>query len=428
MLNQLLEVLKTFDGVEYLINEVTEQRLECYNIKKKPEMKRSINVTNTSLTLYNVFDDGKYRGSYNTQIHPGTGTEELKTIITEGLYAAGFVKNAYFPLVSADAAKTYNYFDDINTLQTLEKLQEAFYADDNHDKGHLSYGEFFISRHNNRQINSNGVDNTYISYTASVETAVHWKKEDGSEIEVFENFNVGLDLDDPAAYVKERMEKLFATSKNKAVAVPTPDVGEINILLSGDCLATFFGYYRTRANAQMVYQQLSTYKEGDTVQGADNDKITITLAPHMKGAYSPYDGQGFPLESHEIIKDGKLTKIHGDTRFAHYLNITPTGNIGNIHVTGGTYPTNNLCKEPYLELVSFSDFQANPITGDFGSEIRLGYYFDGNKITPVTGGSISGNMEKVHNSLRMSKEEQQYGGYKGPATVCITGASISAVV
>jgi len=46
---------------------------------------------------------------------------------------------------------------------------------------------------------------------------------------------------------------------------------------------------------------------------------------------------------------------------------------------------------PYIEPVMFSDFRLDSMTGDFGAEVRLAYYFDGKNVTPVTGGSISGS-------------------------------------
>jgi len=77
--------------------------------------------------------------------------------------------------------------------------------------------------------------------------------------------------------------------------------------------------------------------------------------------------------------------------------------------------------------VSFSDFQVNPVTGDFISEIRLGFYFDGKKTAPVTGGSITGSITKVQDTMRMSTEQKQYNSYLGPATISITNATISGV-
>jgi len=429
MLNLLLETLATFDGVEYLINETKTRRLERYNIKKQPEMQREVETTQLELELSVVFEDGKYRGSYNVDIHPGTSAEELKKIITDGIYAAGFVRNEYFPLVqpgnyTPPAPQTHDL------LQTLETLQTAFYANDMHKQGHLSYSELFITRSEVRIINSAGVDVRYTTHRAYIETAVHWRDTpEAKEIEVGEMFRFGLDMDNAAEWLKTRVAELFAASKNKAIATGTPSVGDIPVLLSGECLRSLFSYFCERAHVAHIYQQLSTYKVGDTVQGGDNDRITLSIDPLLAGspAALPYDRQGFPLQTHEIIKDGVLLKYWGDARFAHYLGVEPTGNAQNFRVTGGTASIDALKKAPHLHLVSFSDFQCDTVTGDFGSEIRLGYYFDGEKTTPVTGGSISGNMEKIASSLRMSREELTLGQFRGPEVVQITGASISGV-
>jgi len=429
---ELLEILKTFDGVEYLIRETKTRRVESYNIKKQTEMEREIETTLISLTLFVVFcEEGKkYRGSYNTEIHPGTDASELKNIIEQGVYAAGFVKNEYYPLVSPTPAKPAKV-KELDTAKALADLQAAFFASDNHTTGHISYSEFFITQKDVRIVNSNGVNVGYTTHSAFIETAVHMPSAEGGEIEICEAYRFSLDdVSVAAKMLQDRVAHLFAVAEKKAAALSTPSVGDINILLSGECLSTFFSYYRSCANAQMIYQLLSTFKEGAQVQGEGvSDRITIILDPHLEGSSSscPYDESGLPLESHKILEDGKLLKYWGNTRFASYLNITPTGNIANVRVTGGTATDAELRGEPYLELVSFSDFQVNPITGDFGSEIRLGFYFDGKATVPVTGGSISGNMAKVQGGLRMSAQQKQFDAYLGPATVCMRGVSISGV-
>ena len=443
MLNLLLDTLSTFDGVEYLINETKTQRLERYNIKKQPEMQRQIETTQLELELSVVFEDGKYRGSYNVDIDPGTSADELKKIITDGIYAAGFVRNEYFPLVEpSDYTPPTPQSHDL--LQTLEALQAAFYANDSHTQGHLSYSEFFITRNDVRIINSRGVDVNYTTHKAYIETAVHWRDTPhAKEIEVSEIFRFGLDMENAAAWLKTRVAELFASSKDKAIATGTPSVENIPVLLSGECLQSFFSYFCERAHVANIYQQLSTYKIGDTVQGgatdchaaqspSDNrcgDRITLTIDPLLTGSPSalPYDRQGFPNQTHEIIKDGVLLKYWGDARFAYYLGVEPTGNAQNFRVTGGTTDATELKEAPHLHLVSFSDFHCDSVTGDFGSEIRLGYYFDGQKTTPITGGSISGNMEKITHTLRMTREELTLGTFRGPKAVQITGASISGV-
>ncbi|MCL2364391.1 MAG: metallopeptidase TldD-related protein [Defluviitaleaceae bacterium] len=429
MLNLLLETLATFEGVEYLINETKTRRLERYNIKKQPEMQREVETTELDLDLYVVFEDGKFRGTYNVKIHPGTSADELKKTITDGIYAAGFVRNEYFPLVQPS-----NYTPPTpqshDLLQTLETLQTAFYANDIHTQGHLSYSEFFITRSDVRIINSHGVDVQYTTHRAFIETAVHWRDTPTTkEIEVSEAFRFGLDMENAADWLKDRVSELFASSKDKAIATGTPSVGDIPVLLSGECLRSFFNYFCSRAHAANIYQKLSTYKIGDNVQSGSTDCITLTIDPLLTGSPSalPYDRQGFPNQTHILIQDGVLQKYWGDVRFAHYLGVAPTGNAQNFRVTGGTATTKELKKAPHLHLVSFSDFHCDTVTGDFGSEIRLGYYFDGQKTTPVTGGSISGNMEKIAHTLRMTREELTLGTFRGPQMVQITGASISGV-
>jgi hypothetical protein len=74
-------------------------------------------------------------------------------------------------------------------------------------------------------------------------------------------------------------------------------------------------------------------------------------------------------------------------------------------------------KEPYLELITFSDFQMDLITGDFGGEIRLGWYFDGETTTKITGGSLNANIANSHNNFYLSKEVQHGEGFSGPKAI-----------
>ena len=442
MLELLINTLEEFSGVEYLIKKSKTRRIENYNIKKQSEMFREVDITELLLTLYVTFTDKdeagsevKYRGSYNTEIHPGTSAEELRKIIGQGVFAAGFVKNAWYPLVTPESpAATVADDVTIDEKKVLSELQNAFYSSDTHKMGHICYSEFFLTCSDIRIINSSGVDISYKIHNAYIETAVHWRDEKDGEIEVFEEYRFSIPTDITAAceMLKSRVEHLFTVSEKKSQAVPTPQAENINILLTGECLAEFFSYYLTRANAQMVYQQLSTFKEGEQVQGGSGepgDKLSLELLSMMSGSSHSRlcDDDGMPLSNHKIIEDGKLLKYWGNTRFSSYLGIPPTGAISNMCITGGTAKIEDLKREPYLELVSFSDFQVNPVTGDFISEIRLGFYFDGKKTAPVTGGSITGSITKVQDTMRMSTEQKQYNSYLGPATISITNATISGV-
>ena len=82
-------------------------------------------------------------------------------------------------------------------------------------------------------------------------------------------------------------------------------------------------------------------------------------------------------------------------------------------------------KEPYLQVVNFSDFQMDDFTGHFGGEIRLAFLFDGEKVTPVTGGSINGSIIDSQSSMLLSKEMQVEDGYEGPLAVCFDNIPVA---
>ena len=68
------------------------------------------------------------------------------------------------------------------------------------------------------------------------------------------------------------------------------------------------------------------------------------------------------------------------------------------------------------------------MTGAIAGEIRLGYYHDGEAVTIVTGGSVSGTMTDFVKTMTVSKELKQYNNMLVPAVtrlhdVSITGAA-----
>ena len=56
-------------------------------------------------------------------------------------------------------------------------------------------------------------------------------------------------------------------------------------------------------------------------------------------------------------------------------------------------------------------------SGHFGGEIRLAYLIEDGKITPVTGGSINGNLIEAQQNVRFSKERFTSANYEGPYAI-----------
>ena len=83
-----------------------------------------------------------------------------------------------------------------------------------------------------------------------------------------------------------------------------------------------------------------------------------------------------------------------------------------------------LCEGRYLEVLSMSGLQVDLFNDYIGGEIRLAYYCDGEKITPVTGISITGSLKQVLSSIRLSAEIAADDGYTGPKKAILSGMKI----
>ena len=110
MIEKIKEILSNVNGIDgWKINEKIVESKELFFIKKELDMNRAKDVHHINLTVYKDFEeDGKkYRGSSTTVIYPTMNEEEIKNAITDAVYAAGFVKNEYYPLVEPEMETQY---------------------------------------------------------------------------------------------------------------------------------------------------------------------------------------------------------------------------------------------------------------------------------------------------------------------------------
>ena len=67
------------------------------------------------------------------------------------------------------------------------------------------------------------------------------------------------------------------------------------------------------------------------------------------------------------------------------------------------------------------------MTGDIFGEIRLAYWHDGETVTPVTGGSVSGNLRELLGELYLSAETVQYDNWSIPAVTKLNGVTVAGI-
>jgi predicted Zn-dependent protease len=418
------------DGYKIIENKTTAS--ELFFVKKGLDMYRAKDVHNFNITIYKNFEEENvaYTGSSSAVIHPTMSDEEVLSVIEEAAFAASFIKNKYYPLVAPSDIVQRSIISNFATKplnEWLPTLTDAIYNSDIYDKGGINSSEIFLNKVYTRIVNSKGVDVSFTTYKGELEFITNWK-EDSEEIELYKHINFSdMDYD----LIDEKVKEMLIISKEKAIASPTPALGKYTVLLNGTPVIELLNYYLAHASARTVYNGMSTAKLGENIQGDDvrGDLVTLTLDPFMKNSTksAPYDADGFPVNSAKIYDKGILNMYHGDIRHCHYLNIEPTGNISNSIIEGGTYGVADFKKDPYLEVIAFSDFQMNALTGDFAGEIRLGWYFDGISTIPVTGGSISGNIKELQKEMYLSKELQKDNSFVGPKIIKLLNVSVAGI-
>ena len=93
-----------------------------------------------------------------------------------------------------------------------------------------------------------------------------------------------------------------------------------------------------------------------------------------------------------------------------------TGQFGDVELAPGPTPAAELLKEDHVEIVDFSWFNPDLISGDFSCEIRLGYVVEGGERKPFKGGMLVGNFLDALADVRWSADTGFYGNYLGPTT------------
>lgn len=431
MLDKIIDILKSKASVDdWLIGDRKVESAELFFVGKNLDMNRKKNVHHIDVTVYKNFEqDGtKYKGSASTLISPTMSVEEIEEKLEQAALAASFVKNPFYELVSPTdepLKQVSSHFSTDELAAFMPQLVKALYKNDTHEKGKINSCEFFLERIEKRLINSKGVDESYTSYKGQIELVVDWM-ETGEEVEVFEV----IDFSD---FEPNKIEAIAAetleNAKLRAQAVPLPKLDGVPVLLVKENVNEFLRYYIEQSNAALVYQKYSNAKVGENFQGKNitGDSINIELLPEVKGSVNNryIDNSGIKLKNTKLYTDGVLECYHGDNRHCQYLSVKPTGVIGNVKVDGGKNTYEELKEGPYLELRYFSDFQMDDWTGDFGGEIRLAIYHDGEKCIPVSGGSIVGNIKNVQTSMQLSSELQTSNNYICPKAIKLSGVTIA---
>ena len=408
---------------DYKINLTAKESYECFYVKGRLETVRCTETCDKVVTVY-VDHDG-FKGDSQFYVYPSTTEAELSELIEKAVQKASLLNNKMYTLPEKETGEyeVESNFSAYTQAALAGKIADCGFAANTVENADLNSVEVFVNRYTDTVVNSRGICKTQVRYDAMVEAIPTYNGE-AESVELYQQYNFST-FDTEA--VKQEISQKLQEVKARASAVKPDFSLDCKVILNTQELGELFGTLCRELNFATVYAHAGVFHKGDAIQeNPTGDKITITMAGAVPGNIrsAHFDSDGMTLQDRTIVEEGKAVAYYGANRFGQYLEETPTGNLRCIQVTPGSACAKCLSEGPYLEVLSMSGLQVDTFTDYIGGEIRLAYYYDGEKITPFTGISITGSLKQVLASIRLSCETAVDNGYTGPKKAILTGMKI----
>ncbi len=422
MLENIVALLKESGVHAWEINDVKTRGWEFYFIRHALDQHRAKELEHIQIRVFQLVEDGAFLGSASAELPPTASEAEAKKLIDDLAYRATLVKNKPYTLNPPRPGQPMEAPVDLSAiagdfLRAVRSLPETVGEDVN------SY-EIFVNDKLRRFLNSEGVDITERYPDSMIEVVVNARR-DGHEIELYRNFQSGTcDGED----LKEKLAKAMAYGRDRLRTRPTPKLEKADVLFSGADACEIYSFFVERCNAGMIVRRMSDWTPGKPIsEELRGDKVSVFARRELPNSSKNrgYDSEGAPIRDAVILREGVPQEILGDRMFSSYMGLENSFMPSNIEVTGGSCSEEELRKAPYLEAVEFSDFQVDSLTGDIFGEIRLAYWHDGETVTPVSGGSLSGSMFDFMKDMRMSKAQTQYDEMRIPSLTLLKGVTVT---
>ena len=423
MMNRVINILKSTSGIsDWKVNSARTESTELFFVHKSLETVRSTDTTDRKVTVYVAHDGALGEASFS--VYSSYNDEKIAEEIEKAKKKAGIIANQSYSLPENESGEyaANSNFADYDPRKLASLIAEAVFEADCTEGGSLNATEIFVYRDTVTVNNSRCIDKTQIKYRAMVETIPTFNGEES--VELYEQYNfTEFDREAITAEISKRMREV----RDRYEAKPPVEKLVCPVVLDAPELEQLVGNYIGSLNFSSVYQHSNAFSVGDDIQkDAQGDRLTLSMRGRIIGSVrsSAFDGDGVTLVDREIIKDGVGVALWGGTRFAQYLNEQPTGNLGCISLECGTLTDEEKEKAPYFRCASMSGLQVDIYNDYIGGEVRLGYYFNGEREIPVTGISISGKLSTAIANMRLSNVATTYEDYIGPKYAILNGIEI----
>ena len=408
---------------DYKFNTTKKESYELFFVKGALETVRHTDTCDNQVTVY--VNHGKFKGDSKFFVYPSTTFSQKADLVMDAVKKASLIENQYYELPANQGGEfsVESNFADYEPAELAGIIAKTVFAAGGEENAALNAVEVFINKYTETVQNNRGLYKTQVRYDAMVEAIPTYNGTQQS-VELYEQYNFGS-LDEEA--LRTEIAEKMAQVKARYEAVTPAEKPACKVILNAQELGEFFRSVASDLNYTAVYNHSNLFSKGDAIQKAPRgDKLTITMAGTVPGnvASSAFDVDGLSLGQQTIVEDGVVTGYYGSNAFGQYLGEKPTGMLRCLCVAPGTAEEAEFVTGPYLEVVSMSGLQVDFYSDYIGGEVRLAYYHDGEKVIPVTGVSITGQVRQVLNNLRLSSELAMENGYTGPKQAILTGMKI----
>ncbi len=462
-IEEKLNALKESNEIKFWKINTNENRKYNIYVEKEYKVESILNSKTNSIRveIFKEFEDGTIgSSSFNVT---NLNKNDFETKLNDAIFICSNSKNKKFNFPNKDD-EIYSD-EDINYDNYYSKKFEESFNSNSLDlffekklnlfrniinskneelkelnlKVKLNTIEFLNSFNINGVKLSNGIDKKFKSnsfYMEFVITLIDLNSNKEFEYIVYKKIN-DIFYFNYESFFKESIKILLTSNSNLKISNLKGEV-----ILSNSAASDFFNPDLTSnsvigfALGRLKYMGISKFDIGEGIVKSKYDKLNININSTSNNSINKaFDEFGIPAKNIPLIENSKLKNFFVDLKYGSYLGLDPSGPFGNIEVGGGSLSEKELFKsikknssKEIIEIVSFSSFVPDLISGDFSAEIRLGFKIDenGNK-TAFKGGLFTGNIFKLLEEVQFSKEIYEGVGYRGPKYIKFINADIVGV-
>ncbi len=218
-----------------------------------------------------------------------------------------------------------------------------------------------------------------------------------------------------------------------------PPTGAYPVLFDERISSSLIGHLLGAINGASIVRGSSWLRDamGEQVLPKGMSLVENPFRPRISGS-RPFDGEGLPVATRNVVADGMLTGWTLDLSTARHLGLTSTANAsrgtssppspsaGNMDLTQGNLGRDDLIEEMGTGLIitSMIGSSINATTGDY-SRGASGFWVENGEITgPVNECTVAGNLRDMLLTLHAANDARSYLSRRVPSLL-VEGLTIA---